>query len=385
MLPKPHGGKLVNRVLEGGERNRVLRELPRLPRLELSSEQASDLVNIATGVFSPLEGFMGEEDFQMVLYHKRLANGLPWTIPIVLDVAEKEAASLGRGDRVALWYRGKPLGVLDIAEIYEYDKEDYARQVFGTLDTAHPGVRKVLGMKERLLAGEIWLLEVPEGPFPQYYLTPKETRVLFEARDWRTVVGFQTRNVPHLGHEYVQKTALTFVDGIFINPVLGRKKPGDFKDEVIIKAYEALLKNYYLKERVVFAVLRTEMRYAGPREAIFHAIVRKNFGCTHFIVGRDHAGVGNFYPPYAAQEIFDEFPDLGIVPLFFRAFFYCRKCGGVVNEKICPHGESERINFSGTALRRLLRGEPLTGLDLGNLIRPEVAAVVSDFDQPFVS
>ena len=384
MLPKPHGGKLVNRVLEGEERDKTLQEIRQLPKMELDREQASDLVNIATGVLSPLQGFMGEEDFQAVLYYKRLANGLPWTIPIVLDVTDEEAASLGRGEKAALWYGGRPMGLLEVDGVYNYDREEYARQVFGTLDTAHPGVRKVLGMKERLLAGGIWLLEVPEGPFPQYYLTPRETRVLFEARGWRTVVGFQTRNVPHLGHEYVQKTALTFVDGIFINPVLGRKKPGDFKDEVIIKAYEALLKNYYLKERVVFAVLRTEMRYAGPREAIFHAIVRKNFGCTHFIVGRDHAGVGNFYPPYAAQEIFDEFPDLEITPLFFRAFFYCKKCGGVVNEKICPHSESERINFSGTALRKLLRGESLPSLELDNLIRPEVAAVVAGFRQPFV-
>jgi sulfate adenylyltransferase len=204
--------------------------------------------------------------------------------------------------------------------------------------------------------------------------------VLFNTKGWHTVVGFQTRNVPHLGHEYVQKTALTFVDGLFINPVIGRKKAGDFKDAVILAAYEELVQHYYVRERTVMATLHTEMRYAGPREAIFHAIVRKNFGCTHFIVGRDHAGVGDYYAPYAAQEIFDDFPDLGIIPLFFTAFFYCRRCGSVAHEKICPHGVEARLDFSGTLLRQLLTDRHAPD----GLIRPEVAEIILGIDNPFV-
>ncbi len=204
---------------------------------------------------------------------------------------------------------------------------------------------------------------------------------MFEEKGWKTVVGFQTRNPPHLGHEYVQKTALAFVDGVFINPVIGKKKAGDFKDEVILQSYDALMKNYYLRESVVMSILPFEMRYAGPREAIFHAIVRKNFGCTHFIVGRDHAGVGNFYGPYDAQKIFDEFPDLDITPLFFKSFFYCKRCGTVTNEKACPHGEKEHINFSGTKIREMLsKGQ----IPPEELMRPEVAKVITRHKNPFV-
>ncbi|MDR7459955.1 MAG: sulfate adenylyltransferase, partial [Armatimonadota bacterium] len=251
-----------------------------------------------------------------------------------------------------------------------------------TLDPAHPGVARTLAMGPYLVAGPIDLLAGLPHPFARYRLFPRETRVLFREKGWRTIVGFQTRNVPHLGHEYVQKTALAFVDGIFVNPVLGRKKPGDFRDEVILEAYEALLAHYYLRPRAVLSVLHTEMRSAGPREAVFHAILRKNFGCTHFVVGRDHAGVGSFYPPYAAQEIFDEFPDLGIVPLFFTAFFHCHRCGTVANEKTCPHPVEHRVPFSGTALRRAL--EAREG-EAAALIRPEVAEVVRRHPAPFVA
>ncbi len=380
MLPKPHGGRLIYRVLPEEEQEEARRWAATLPALSLSEEKAREVENIATGVFSPLEGFMRKHDFLEVLTHRRLANGLPWTIPIVLDVSEKEAEGLQEGREVALVFQGMPIGLLQVQERCRYDKEELAVQVFGTSDPSHPGVARVQGMKEVLLGGKVTLIAEPPTPFARYRLTPRETRVLFQAKGWRTVVGFQTRNVPHLGHEYVQKTALTFVDGIFINPVIGRKKRGDFQDEVILSAYEALLKNYYLKERAVMAILQMEMRYAGPREAIFHAIIRKNFGCTHFIVGRDHAGVGNFYPPYAAQEIFDEFPDLGITPLFFTAFFHCRRCQGIANEKTCPHEVEDRIEFSGTKLRNAIRG----GGEADLLIRPEVAQVIRQFPQPLV-
>lgn len=380
MLPKPHGGKLVHRLLRGVEGERALKKAAHLSRLELTAEVVREVMNIAVGVFSPLEGFMGAGDLKAVLANGRLANGIPWTIPIILDVSMDEAPRVGT--EVTLTYQGDPFAILVAHEIYPYDKDALAWGVYGTADPRHPGVAKVRNLKDRLIGGSIAIFKELESAFGKYSLRPMETRFLFETKGWRTVVGFQTRNVPHMGHEYIQKTALSFVDGIFINPVIGKKKPGDFKDDVILAAYEALLENYYLKDRAVMAILETEMRYAGPREAIFHAILRKNFGCTHFIVGRDHAGVGDFYPPYAAQEVFDRYPDLGITPLFFTAFFYCKRCGGVVNEKTCPHGREEHIAFSGTELRQALeRG----GTDVISLIRPEVAEAITRFEAPLLS
>jgi sulfate adenylyltransferase len=310
-----------------------------LPRLDVSPEIASDIWNLGIGAFSPLDGFMGSEDFRATLYEKRLTNGAPWTIPLVLDVTAAQANRLGRD--AGLWYAGQPLALLSEIRPYGYDRQEYAIQVFGTDDRKHPGVAQVFDLGDVFLGGMITVLGEVEIPFAGYRLTPRETRGLFEAKGWRSVVGFQRRNVPHLGHEYVQKTALTFADGIFLNPVIGQKKAGDFTDEVILGTNEALVHHYYPPERAVLATLHTEMRYAGPREAIFHAIVRKNFGCTHFIVGRDHAGVGQYYAPYAAQDIFSEFTDLGITPLFFTSFFYCRRCVSVANEKTCPHGPDE--------------------------------------------
>ncbi len=377
MLPAPHGGTLVRQVAAPDVAERARRD-PRLVRLEVSTEHAYEVVNIATGVFSPLRGFMGAAEVDAVARTGRLPDGLPWTIPIVLDVDESAATRVG--DELVLTYRRQPLAVMRVRERFSFDREAVARQVFGTDSAAHPGVAALYAMRPVFLAGPVELLAAPDNPYARYTLEPQETRVLFAARGWRTVVGFQTRNVPHLGHEYVQKTALTFVDGIFINPVIGRKKPGDFKDEVILAAYEALIRHYYLRERTVFAVLLTEMRYAGPREAVFHAIIRKNFGCTHFIVGRDHAGVGSFYGPYAAQEIFDDYPDLGIVPLFFTAFFYCARCGSIANEKTCPH-EDARVDFSGTRFRQALLGDG----DAERLVRREVLEVVRRFPDPFVS
>jgi sulfate adenylyltransferase len=378
VLSRPHGGRLIQRALQSPDRDRLLEDVKRLPRLDLSSALASEVWNLGIGAFSPLEGFMQPEDFRATLYEKRLTSGAAWTIPIVLDVSAEQVNRLGSD--VGLWYAGQPLALLSDVTAYHYDRHEYAKQVFGTEDLDHPGVAHVFDLGEVLLGGTITVLGEVESPFARYRLTPLETRVLFTAKGWRTVVGFQTRNVPHLGHEYVQKTALTFVDGIFINPVIGRKKSGDFKDEVILGSYDALVRHYYLQERAVLATLHTEMRYAGPREAIFHAIVRKNFGCTHFIVGRDHAGVGQYYSPYAAQEIFEEFPDLGIIPLFFTAFFYCRRCVGVANEKTCPHGPEARLDFSGTLLRRLLTERQAPD----GLIRPEVAEIILGLDQPFV-
>lgn len=381
MVP-PHGGKLIARVLEGESKAEAMARARFLPAVVINQETISEVENLATGAFSPLEGFMGRRDLRHVLDFMRLANDIPWTIPILFDVSSSQADSLKEGQEVLLVSEdGHPVAIFHLEEKYEYDKEELARKVFLTTDTAHPGVAKVIRMKEVLLGGPVDLLEMVPTPFDRYRLTPRETRVLFRQKGWKTVVGFQTRNTPHIGHEYVQKTALTFLDGIFVNPVIGRKKKGDFKDEVILAAYEELIKHYYLKERAVMAILPMEMRYAGPREAIFHAIIRKNFGCTHIIIGRDHAGVGTYYPPYAAQDIFEEFPDLGIVPLFFKSFSYCRKCQSVVNEKTCPHPPSDHIDFSGTRIRDLLmRGE----VPPPELMRPEVARVIMKFEHPFV-
>jgi len=378
---QPHGGKLVDKVLSGKKRDEALARAGRLPRLVIDSELVSDVENIATGVYSPLEGFLGAEDYRSVLAVMRLRNDVPWTVPIVLDTDRETAAGLKTGEDVLLAAEdGRPVALLHLEEKYEYDKGETVEKVFGTRDPAHPGVAKVLGMKDVLLAGPVELIDVTPTPFDRYKLTPKETRVLFEAKGWRTVVGFQTRNTPHIGHEYVQKAALTFTDGLFINPVIGRKKKGDFKDEVILASYEEAIRHYYLKERTVMAILQMEMRYAGPREAIHHAIIRKNFGCTHIIIGRDHAGVGSYYPPFAAQDIFEAFPDLGIAPMFFRSFSHCKKCGSVVNEKICPHPPADHIQFSGTKIRDLLvKGE----YPPAELMRPEVAEVIMRFKDPF--
>jgi len=381
MIP-PHGVRLVDRVLKGACREEALEKARTLPVLKIDDESVSDVENIATGVFSPLEGFMGRSSFRSVLHEMRLPDDLPWTIPIILDAGRDDASRFKEGGEVLLAGEGgRPVAILHLEEKYEYDREELAERVFLTSDRAHPGVAKTAAMKDVLLAGPVDLIDISPTPFDRYKLSPKETRILFKEKGWKTVVAFQTRNTPHIGHEYLQKTALTFTDGIFVNPVIGRKKKGDFKDEVILASYEELIRHYYLKERAVMAILQMEMRYAGPREAIFHAIVRKNFGCTHIIIGRDHAGVGNYYHPYAAQDIFEEFPDLGIAPLFFRSFYHCRKCRSVVNEKICPHPASEHIQFSGTKIRDMLvKGE----IPPPELMRPEVAEVIMRYKDPFV-
>jgi sulfate adenylyltransferase len=380
-LPKPHGGKLIDRILKDKERDKSLNKVSDIPKIFLNREQLSDTENIAKGVYSPLEGFLCSDNYQNVLYEKRLKDDTAWTIPIILDISKEKALEISNKDEAVLIFNNKDVAIINIEEIYNYDKKELAKNVYQTLDEKHPGVLKVFNMKEYLLGGKIGLINEYENPFPKYNLRPMETRILFKEKGWRTVVGFQTRNTPHLGHEYIQKAALTFTDGLFINPVIGRKKKGDFRDDVILKAYEALIKNYYPKDGVVMSIFNTEMRYAGPREAIHHAICRKNFGCTHFIVGRDHAGVGNYYHPYAAQEIFEEFPDLGITPFFFKSFFYCAKCGGIANEKICPHERKDYISFSGTKIRDIFQNRKIPSKEI---MRPEVAKVIANFKNPFV-
>ncbi|KON30722.1 sulfate adenylyltransferase [miscellaneous Crenarchaeota group-15 archaeon DG-45] len=380
-MSSPHGGRLIDRLIPPEDRPRVEEEAAELPAVQVSEEMRKDFESIAYGVFSPLEGPLLGGDYRSVLERGRLSNDVPWAFPIVLDVPEGAASSIGEGDAVAISQGGESFALLHVEEKYGLDRREHAQRVFGTLDGAHPGVAKTWAMGPVLLGGGIDLFRETPGMFPRYRLKPKETRFLFKELGWRTVAGFQTRNAPHLGHEYVQKTALAFVDGLFINPLIGRKKSGDFTDEAILDAYEALMRHYYMRDSAVLVTLEMEMRYAGPREAIFHAIVRKNFGCTHFVVGRDHAGVGSYYGPYEAQEKFREYPDLGVTPLFFRSFFHCRRCGGVENDKVCPHGPEDRIPFSGTQMRELLlRGERPPR----EMMRPEVVDAILRHPEPFV-
>jgi len=373
----PHGGRLVTRAIEKEQS-----DFQDLPALEINTNLAEDVMNITHGIFSPLEGFLCNNDLENVLQEKRLESDTPWTIPILLDISKKDINDLQEGDKILLTNKENGVkALLDIQEIYPFNKKTLAQSVYGTQDTNHPGVANVLGMKELLLGGKISIIDSKKRDFDEYNLSPKETRILFREKGWKEIVAFQTRNPPHIGHEYVQKTALTFVDGIFINPIIGKKKTGDFKDEVILESYKTLMNHYYLKRRSVMSILRTSMKYAGPREAIHHAIMRKNFGCTHFIVGRDHAGVGNYYKPYDAHDIFSEFPDLGIVPVFFRSFSRCTKCGSVVNDKICPHDQKYHINFSGKKIREILHEGKIPPEDM---MRKEVAETILKFDNPFV-
>jgi sulfate adenylyltransferase len=311
-----------------------------------------------------------------------LENNVAWPFPITLDASEDEIKDLEPDDKIILTNPSDiPIALMNIEDIYGYDKKEYAEKVYGTLDRNHPGVDSVFNYKEKLIGGEIFLINEPKPAYPDLDLKPIETRVLFKEKKWDRVVAFQTRNPPHLGHEYVQKAGLTYVDGLFINPVIGKKKKGDFLDEVIIEAYKALIKEYYPKDRVILSTFETEMRYAGPKEAIFHAIARKNFGCDHIIIGRDHAGVGDYYGPYDAHYIFDQFPDLGIEPIKFRSFSRCNKCEGVINDKICPHPPEMQSYFAGRAIRATIQeGKPPDP----EVMRSEVAKVILKYDNPFV-
>ena len=379
---QPHGGRLVNKKLPKMEKDRILSQLDEFYQKIINPQTVKVLKNIAYGVFSPLEGFMNENDFHYVLDEMYLENNLAWPIPIILDSDSEEIKNFQVQDQIILKDESEtPLAIMSIEDIFKYDKNEFAEKVYGTLDKNHPGVESVYDLNDMLIGGEIFLLNEPKAVFPSLDLKPLETRVLFKQKKWEKVVAFQTRNPPHLGHEYVQKAGLTYVDGLFINPVIGKKKSGDFKDEVIIESYQALIKEYYPQDRVVLSTFETEMRYAGPKEAIFHAIARKNFGCDHIIIGRDHAGVGNYYGPYDAHYIFDNFPDLGIEPIKFRSFSKCSKCNAVVNDKICPHPPEMQNYFAGRDIRASLEAGKPPDMEV---MRPEVAEVILKFENPFV-
>ena len=375
-LVEPHGGELVNRVVTGPEREAFLERIRDLTVLEINERNVADLECIATGVYSPLEGFMEEADYRTVVSEMRLASGLPWTVPITLPVAEEVAEDLSLDDEVALSWRGQVLAVMRVASIYRPDKAEEAREVYRTEDDRHPGVAALYQSGPVYLGGPIWLLNpIPHEKFHAYRLTPAETRAEFARRGWKTVVAFQTRNPIHRAHEYLQKVALEMVDGLFVNPLVGATKADDVPAEVRVHTYEVILEKYYPKDRVLLGVFPAAMRYAGPREAVLHAIARKNYGATHFIVGRDHAGVGDYYGTYDAQKIFDAFDpaELGITPLKFEHAFYCRACGQMTTSKTCPHDGEHRVHLSGTKVRAMLRrGE----MPPPEFTRPEVARIL---------
>lgn len=351
----PHGGKLINKVLPKREAASILKEYNYTPHIIVDHDTLLDLENIGLGVYSPLKGFMNEEEFKSVVLRKRLPNGTAWTIPVYLSLHKKDATKIKRGSVAFLCSADKiPIGVIKIEDVYSIDKGKSARHIFGTISKRHPGVNKFCQIGEVFIGGEIWLIHKYKYSFYRFNLSPSQTRKMIEAKDWKTIAGFQTRNIPHRAHEFLQKIGLSLVDGILLHPIIGWKKKGDFNPEMIIKTYKILIRHYYPKDRVIFSGLATAMRYAGPQEAVFHAIIRKNFGCTHFIVGRDHAGVGGFYDRYAAHRVFDKFPDLGIVPMLLNGPYYCKKCLSVVSDKICPHRDNDNVEISGTLIREIL-------------------------------
>lgn len=376
-MPRPHGGSLTNNFIDLSKIDKDLFTV------DVDTGLKKEIENISFGVFSPLKGFMDEEDFTSVVKKGRLANDLPWTIPIILDANEELAKKVKDSSQVALRNNGQIFGVMQIGDLYKFDKTESAKSVFQTDDPSHPGFNKFVTMQDILIAGEVKIVNTPPiNKFvDKFRLTPAESRKEIEDQGWRSTVAFQTRNVPHVAHEMLQKAALNIYDGLFINPLIGKKKIGDFKDDVILNSYTVLIDNYYPKSRIIFSTLHTEMKYAGPREAIHHAIMRQNFGCSHIIIGRDHAGVGNYYSPFAAHDIFKDYPELEIEPIFFPAFYFCKKCQCYVNERTCPHDLDYREELSGTKMRKMFSSGDLPP---SHLMRPEISKVILSYPRPFV-
>ncbi|HLB61578.1 MAG TPA: sulfate adenylyltransferase [Actinomycetota bacterium] len=374
----PHGGVLVDLLVPEAEGGRVAGEAVNLPKVGVSRRELSDLEMLSVGALSPLTGFQGEAEYRSILESMHLPNGIPWTIPVTLSLTDDDVKRIGGSDAVALVSDDgeDALAVLEIEEIFKRDREREAESVFLTTDLDHAGVKALHEAGDYCLAGRVRVLRLPRhDDFNAYRLTPAETRAEFRARGWRRVVGFQTRNPIHRAHEYIQKCALEIVDGLLVHPLMGATKGDDVPADVRMRCYEALFEGYYPKDRAMISIFPAAMRYAGPKEAIWHAICRKNYGCTHFIVGRDHAGVGDYYGTYDAQKIFDEFEpeELGITPLMFEHSFWCNRCEGMGSPKTCPHGAEDRVSLSGTRVREMLRNGERPPLEFS---RPEVADVL---------
>lgn len=377
---EPHGGRLVDREASGEHADQLRDDVSSAPVVQLTDAQFQDVINITTGRFSPLTGFMSRNDFLKVVHDMSLEDGTTWSLPVTLDVESDLAAELVPGEKIGLESpRGNLVAALQVDEVYKYNKEESARHIYGTSDLSHPGVKKHFDAGDFLVGGDIFSFD--EHRYNEFDLFPAETRVLFERNGWDTVVGFQTRNAPHRAHEYIQKSALEHTDGLLVQPKLGYKKPGDYRDNVIIGTYQKLIENYYNPGMVALSVFPSQMRYAGPREAIFDAIVRKNQGCTHFVVGRDHAGVEDYYDGFDAHRVFDEVSDLGIEPMFYSYSFYCESCDGMTSEKLCPHDESVQVHPSGTQIRNTVKEDEHPS---DKMMRSEVASYLMDESSPFV-
>jgi len=381
-LVAPHGGALKPLLLKGAELTEALDKAQHFPKVRLTSRETSDLIMLAMGAFSPLDGFMCQKDYLGVVDNMQTANGTMWPIPITLSVPKEQADSLKSGSEVALIddESGELMGSMTIEDKYTYDKKHEAQQVFRTTEEMHPGVAKVYAQHEVLIGGTVKAFS--EGPYPEkygnYYARPADTRAIFQEKGWSRIAGFQTRNPIHRSHEYVTKIAMEVTDGVLIHPLVGKLKAGDIPAEIRMKAYEILIDKYYVKENVVLKVYPMEMRYGGPREALLHAIFRQNFGCSHLIIGRDHAGVGSYYGPFDAQKIFDEIPEgaLQIQPLNIDWTFYCYKCGGMASMKTCPHGKEDRVLISGTKVREMLSNGQMPPAEF---TRPEVGEILMDY------
>src|SRR5216684_214936 len=375
-LIAPHGGELILNMAGEAERAELQQRARSLPQVLVGSRQLADLEMLAIGAYSPLGGFMRRADYLGVVDDMHLENGLPWSVPITLSTTSEQAATLKEGSQVALVNEhGTLQAVMTVQEKYGYDKQHEASKVYRTTEEAHPGVKVVYQQGDILLGGPVRVVTLPNQAFAQYRFTPTQSRQQFSERGWKRVVGFQTRNPVHRAHEYIQKCALEIVDGLYLHPLVGDTKGDDIPADVRMRCYEVLLEGYYPNERVVLGVLPAAMRYAGPREAIFHALIRKNYGCSHFIVGRDHAGVGNYYGTYDAHHIFSEFDavKLGITPLFFEHTFFCRACDAMASSKTCPHGSEYHVTLSGTKVRQLLQAGEIPPREFS---RPEVAQVL---------
>jgi sulfate adenylyltransferase len=376
-LIDPHGGRLIDRLVTGDAAKALVAKAPGLPRVTLNAREIADIEMITTGAMSPLEGFMTKEDYDSVLERMRLARGLVWTIPVTLSVTSEQAAKIREGNEIALYAEdGTFLAVMTVASKFTPDKLREAERVLRTRDDAHPGVQYLKSIGDVYLGGPLEAVCKPKHQdFNDYRLDPKETRVLFKTKGWATVAAFQTRNPIHRAHEYLQKCALEIVDGLLVHPLMGATKADDIPGNVRMACYAALLSNYYPKDRTALTIFPAAMRYGGPSEAIWHAIVRKNYGCTHLIVGRDHAGVGNYYGTYDAQRIFEQFDpkELDITPLKFEHTFYCKKCGNMASIKTCPHGKDDHLMLSGTKVREMLTRHEALPVEF---TRPEVAQVL---------